>query len=116
MSHKFLPSIKEGVSYCLECGCLSYNNIESKHIIANKNQNIMKMDPLLIRYNPISLKFDPSLISHKKYIENRMKGLSKIYYLSNKFNLEKKYIYKAIGLTDQIYPKYSKIIQENYSP
>ena len=45
MSHKFLPSIKEGVSYCLECGCLSYNNIESKHIIANKNQNIMKMDP-----------------------------------------------------------------------
>ena len=113
MSHKFLPSIKEGVSYCLECGCLSYNNIVSKHIIENKNQNIMKIDPLLIRYNPISLKFDPSLISHKKYIENRMKGLSKIYYLSKKFNLEKKYIYKAIGLTDQIYLNNNNMPIEN---
>ena len=113
MSHLFLPSIKEGVSFCLECGCLSYKNIISKHIIQNNNKNIMKIDPLEIRYNPISLKTDLSLLSHKTYIENRKKGLSKIYFLSNKFNLEKNNIYKAIGLTDQLYLNNNNISIEN---
>lgn len=113
MSHLFLPSIKEGVSFCLECGCLSYKNIISKHIIPNNNKNIMKIDPLEIRYNPISLKGDLSLLSHKKYIENRKKGLSKIYFLSNKFYLEKNNIYKAIGLVDQLYLNNNNIPIEN---
>lgn len=104
MLHKFIPSIKKGVSYCSECGCLSYHNIPSQNIMVfNSNQNIIKLDPLVIKYKPISLNIDFSIMSHTNYIKNRQKGLSQIYFLSSKFNIEKMIIHKAIGLMDQIY-------------
>ena len=104
MLHKFIPSIKKGVSYCSHCGCLSYLNIPSKNIMASyNNQNIIKLDPLVIKYKPITLNLDFSLFSHINYIKNRQKGLSKIYFLSNNFNIEKMIIHKSIGLMDQIY-------------
>jgi hypothetical protein len=104
MSHNFIPSIKKNVNYCTHCGCLSYKNIPSKTIISHDNiNNVINIDPLIIKYKPISLNLDLSLISHKFYSEFRSKGLSKIYFLSNKFNIDKSTIYKAIGLMDQIY-------------
>ena len=104
MSHNFIPSIKKNVNYCTHCGCLSYKNIPSKPIFSHDNiNNVINIDPLIIKYKPISLNLDLSLISHKFYAEFRSKGLSKIYFLSNKFNIDKSSIYKAIGLMDQIY-------------
>ena len=104
MSHNFLPSIKKGVKYCSYCGCLSYNSIPSKETICQfKNQNFIGFDPLLVKYKPISLHIDFSLLSHRNYINNREKGLLKIYFLSNKFNLSEMIKYKAIGSMDQIY-------------
>ena len=104
MSHNFLPSIKKGVKYCSYCGCLSYNSIPSKETICQfKNQYFIGFDPLLVKYKPISLHIDFSLLSHRNYINNREKGLLKIYFLSNKFNLSEMIKYKAIGSMDQIY-------------
>ena len=104
MSHNFLPSIKKGVNYCSYCGCLSYNNIPSKETNCQcDNQYFIGFDPLLAKYKPISLQIDFSLLSHKNYINNREKGLLKIYFLSNRFNLSKMIKYKAIGAMDQIY-------------
>ena len=98
MSHNFLPSIKKGVKYCSYCGCLSYNSIPSKETICQfKNQYFIGFDPLLVKYKPISLHIDFSLLSHRNYINNREKGLLKIYFLSNKFNLSEMIKYKAIG-------------------
>lgn len=113
MSHNFFPSIKKGVSYCSSCGCLSYKNIISKSITSNNNHNLMKIDPLILRYKPISLKLDYSLMSHKRYIENRQRGLSKIYNLSNTFHIEKKITFKAIGLMDQIFLNNNELPIEN---
>jgi len=103
MLHNFLPSIKKGVSYCSYCGCLSYKNIPSKKSHTYKNRRIMDVDPLILKYKPISLKIDFSLVSHINYMNDRIKGLSKIYYLSNNFKLDRMIKYKAIGLMDQIY-------------
>ena len=113
MSHKFLPSIKKGVSYCSYCGCLSYKNIPSKKSHTSKNQRIMEIDPLILKYKPISLKIDFSLESHKNYMNGRNKGLSKIYYLSNNFKLGRMIKYKAIGLMDQIYLNNGDVSIEN---
>jgi hypothetical protein len=105
MIHKFLPSIKKDVNYCLYCGCLSYKNIPSKIKMPQNNyhNNIMNLDPLVTRYKPISLNIDFSLNTHINYVENRQKGLLKINLISQKFYIEKKFIHKAIGLMDQIY-------------
>ena len=104
MLHNFLPSIKKGINYCTNCGCLSYNNNPSQNIgCITNNLNIMKIDPLTIRYKPISLKIDFSLLSHKAYITYRQKGLSKINYLTSNYNLSNMIKYKSIGLMDQIY-------------
>lgn len=113
MSHNFIPSIKKGVRYCSYCGCLSYKNIPSKKSHISKNQGIMNIDPLILKYKPISLKIDFSLISHKNYMNNRNKGLSKIIFLSYNFKLDRMIKYKAIGLMDQIYLNNEDISIEN---
>ena len=114
MLHKFLPSIKKDISYCSHCGCLSYKNIPSKNNNpSNLNNCIIKSDPLAIKYKPISLNIDFSIISHINYIKFRQKGLSKIYFLSQNFNIEKMIIHKEIGLMDQIYLNHNDIPIEN---
>jgi hypothetical protein len=73
----------------------------------------MDIDPLILKYKPISLKIDFSLVSHKNYMNDRKKGLSKIYYLSNYFKLDRMIKYKAIGLMDQIYLNNEDVSTEN---
>ena len=113
MSHNFLPSIKKGISYCSYCGCLSYKNIPSKKSHTSKNRRIMDIDPLILKYKPISFNIDFSLVSHKNYLNDRKKGLSKIYFLSNYFKLDRMIKYKAIGLMDQIYLNNEDVSIEN---
>ena len=102
MSHEFKDSIKSDVKYCINCGCLSYKNILSKNI-SLPNDNILQMDPLTLKYKPISLKINPTSIYHINYIAHRKIGLLKIYEISKRFNLIKVITFKAIGLMDKIY-------------
>ena len=112
MLHNFLPSIKNGIRYCNYCGCLSYKNIPSKSIL-RPNNTIIAMDPLILKYTPISLNLNFSLISHQNYIQNRQKGLYKIYFLCNNFLLGKMITHKAIGLMDEIFLNNRNINVEN---
>ena len=102
MSHKFIDTIKSDVKYCINCSCLSYRNIPTKGILF-KNFNIIKIDPLILKYRPISLKLKLSSISHINYIAHRKIGLLKIYEISKKFDLAKVIIFKSIGLMDKIF-------------
>lgn len=102
MSHELKDSIKPDVKYCICCGCLTYKNIIGKRISSN-NFNFMRIDPLILKYSPISLKFDPFSINHLNYIAHRNFGVLKIYEISNRFELSKVLIFKAIGLMDKIY-------------
>ena len=114
MSHHFLPSIKKGVNYCSFCGCLEYKNIPSKKICSHRiHNNMLNLDPLIVKYRPISLNLDISLRAHENYLKFRQKGLSKIYSLSNDFNLGKFITFKAIGIMDNIYLNNENISLEN---
>ena len=114
MSHYFLHSTKQGVSYCSFCGCLQYKNTPSKNLFSiDNNFNILNIDPLIVKYKPISLNLDISLIAHENYLKFRQRGLTKIYFLSNNFNLGKNIIFKAIGAMDEIYLNNENIPLEN---
>ena len=114
MSHYFLQSTKQGVSYCSFCGCLKYKNTPSKNIFSiDNNYNILNIDPLIVKYKPISLNLDTSLIAHENYLKFRQRGLTKIYSLSNNFNLGKNIIFKAIGAMDEIYLNNENVPLEN---
>ena len=102
MSHEFKNTIKPGVKYCVKCGCLSYKNIPAINI-SLKNLNVLYLDPLILKYRPISLKLNQYLIFHANYIAHRKIGLLKIYEVSNLFDLDKVIIFKAIGLMDKIF-------------
>ena len=102
MSHEFKESIKSDVKYCITCGCLSYKNIPGKRISSN-NFNIMRIDPLILKYSPVSLKFNPSSMYHINYIAHRKFGVLKIFEISKRFELSKVITFKAIGLMDKIY-------------
>ena len=102
MSHEFKDSIKSEVKYCIYCGCLSYKNIPSKTILLT-DFNILKMDPLILKYRPISLKINQSSINHLNYIAHRKLGLLKIYEICKRFELVNVIKNKAIGLMDKLY-------------
>ena len=102
MSHEYKDSIKSDIKYCINCGCLSYKNILAKNINL-ADINTMKLDPLILKYRPISLKLNFSSIYHMNYIAHRKFGLLKIYDISKRFNLPKSITFKAIGLMDKIY-------------
>ena len=102
MSHEFKDSIKSEVKYCTNCGCLSYKNIPSKSISLS-DFNILRMDPLIQKYRPLSLKINPASIYHFNYIAHRKIGLLKIYEVSKKFELVNTIKFKAIGLMDKLY-------------
>ena len=102
MSHEFNKSIKKDVAYCKLCCCLSYKNIPAKNV-SLKNCNITQLDPLTLKYRPISLKMNLSQGNNRIYIAHRKIGLLKIYEISKRFDLEKVITFKAIGLMDKIY-------------
>ena len=102
MSHEFKDSIKSEVKYCTNCSCLSYKNIPSKSISLS-DFNILRMDPLIQKYRPLSLKINPSSIYHLNYIAHRKIGLLKIYEVSKRFELVNVIKFKAIGLMDKLY-------------
>jgi hypothetical protein len=113
MSHEFKDSIKSEVKYCINCGCLLYKNIPSKSISIS-DFNILRMDPLIQKYRPLSLKINPASIYHFNYIAHRKIGLLKIYEVSKRFELVNTIKFKAIGLMDKLYLKDENYIMVQY--
>ena len=104
-NHSFKDSIKKGVSYCTKCSILSYNNNISINIPLLSN-NIMNLDPLLLKFKHTKSRIDYTKEFNYLYITFRHVGINQIKKISNNYNLSKNSIYRAINYLDEIYLNY----------
>ena len=104
-NHSFKDSIKKGVSYCTKCSILSFNNNISINIPLLSN-NIMNLDPLLLKFKHTKSRIDYTKEFNCLYLTFRHVGINQIKKISNIFNLSKNSIYKAINYLDEIYLNY----------
>ena len=101
-SHIFVPSTKKDICYCKICSQLSYKG-KICQTLPITNYNRFNVDPLKIKFRPISAVTNYKLESHIKYLENKSKGISKIKFLTNNFGLKSMILYKSISFMNQIY-------------
>lgn len=101
-SHLLIQSKKEGICYCKKCGKLSYKGKICKNL-PFKCLNTFNIDPLKIKYRPITAIADYNLSNHINYLECKNKGISKIKSLTNNFGLKSMILYKSINFMNQIY-------------
>ena len=101
-SHFFVPSIKKEVSYCKKCSILSYRgNISQEMPI--KMYNKFYIDPLKLKFKPVSITANYNLEFHRRYLESKIIGINKIKYLVNNFGLKSMVYYKSINFMNQIF-------------
>ena len=101
-SHIFVPSIKKEVSYCKKCSILSYRgNISQEMPI--KMYNKFDIDPLKLKFKPVSITANYNLEFHRRYLESKIIGINKIKYLVNNFGLKSMIYYKSINFMNQIF-------------
>ena len=101
-SHIFIPSIKKDVCYCKICSKLSYKGKESQ-TLSFKLNNSFNLDPLTLKFNPISTVANYKLPNHILYLEYKNKGISKILYLTNIFGLKSMIYFKSISFMNKIF-------------
>ena len=101
-SHLFIPNTKKEVKYCKICSSLSYKGIFSKNL-SFKNDNRFNVDPLKMKFKPISSVCNYKQINHVKYLENKNKAILKIQFLVKSFGLKSMIFYKSICLMNQIF-------------
>lgn len=102
-NHKFEPSSKKDICYCITCQNLSYKGTIGQSLLINPiNFNI---DPLKLKFLPFSTEKNDKMEYYTKYLEYRKTGISKIYHLINTFSIKSMIYYKAICLMDHIYLK-----------
>ena len=101
-SHLFIPTTKKDVQYCKICSSLSYKGIFSKSL-SIKSNNRFNVDPLKMKFKPISSVCNYKLINHIKYLENKNRAILKIKFLVNCFGLKSMIFYKSICLMNQIF-------------
>ena len=101
-SHIFIPSTKKDVCYCKICNKLSYKGIVSEEFPLKINPKF-DIDPLKLKFRPASIVSNYNLENHKKYLESKIIGITKINYLVNNFGLKSMVYYKAINFMNQIF-------------
>ncbi len=101
-SHEFIPSTKKDVFFCKICCQLSYKDRVSKSIPIN-NFDGLNMDPLKLKFRPVSTIVNYKCPNNVKYLEIKDKGISKIRYLCNNFGLKSMILHKSICLMNQIF-------------
>ena len=101
-SHILIQSSKEDIYYCKKCGKLSYKGKICQNL-PFRCLNTFNLDPLKIKYRPITAIANYNLSNHIKYLECKNKGISKIKSLTNDFGLKSMILYKAINFMNQIY-------------
>ena len=101
-SHILIQSKMEGIFYCEKCGKLSYKGKLCQNL-PFKCINTFNLDPLTLKYHPISTIANYNIPSHIKYLECKNKGISKIKSLTTNFGLKSMILYKAINFMNQIF-------------
>ena len=101
-SHIFIPSYKKDVSYCKICSQLAYKGTICQ-TIPLEGFNRFNIDPLKLKFRPISNSYKNKLPNQIKYLDNRNKGISKIKFLTSNFGLKSMILYRSICFMNQIY-------------
>ena len=101
-SHLLIQSSKEDICYCKKCGKLSYKGKIGQNLPFNC-LNTFNIDPLKLKYRPITSIANYNISNHIKYLECKNKGISTIKSLTNNFGLKSMILYKAINFMNQIY-------------
>lgn len=101
-SHIFIPTTKKEVKYCKICSSLSYKGISSKNFSIRSN-NRLNVDPLKMKFKPISSVCNYNLINNIKYLENKNRAILKIKFLVKNFGLKSMIFYKSLCLINQIF-------------
>ena len=102
-SHIFLPSSKKDVYYCKICNKLSYKDILCQNLPICHNYNRFNLDPLTLKFKPISYNYDDKVQNKIKYLEFKYKGISKIEFLTKNFGLKSMIFYKSICFMNKIF-------------
>jgi hypothetical protein len=102
-SHIFLPSTKKDVFYCKICNKLSYKDILCQNLPICHNYNRFNIDPLTLKFKPISYNYDNKVQNKIKYLELKYKGISKIEFLTKNFGLKSMIFYKSICFMNKIF-------------
>ena len=102
-SHIFLPSNKKDVFYCKICNKLSYKDILCQNLPICHNYNRFNLDPLTLKFKPISYNYDDKVQNKIKYLEFKYKGISKIEFLTKNFGLKSMIFYKSICFMNKIF-------------
>ena len=102
-SHIFLPSSKKDVYYCKICNKLSYKDILCQNLPICHNYNRFNLDPLTLKFKPISYNYDDKVQNKIKYLELKYKGISKIEFLTKNFGLKSMIFYKSICFMNKIF-------------
>ena len=102
-SHIFLPSSKKDVYYCKICNKLSYKDILCQNLSICHNYNRFNLDPLKLKFKPISYNYDDKVQNKIKYLEFKYKGISKIEFLTKNFGLKSMIFYKSICFMNKIF-------------
>ena len=101
-SHIFIPSTKKEVSFCKTCSILSYKE-KAAQILPIKAYSRFNIDPLTMKFKPISLVTDYTLPNHLEFLEYKNKAYLKIRFLVNTFGLKSMIFYKSICFLNQIF-------------
>lgn len=104
--HSFKSSIREGVSYCINCGCFSYQNIPLN--TPKQYQRNVSIDLIDICKTTIQNELIKSRSIHNKnfdpnYFTVRKSGIAYIRLIVNFLQFNQSVIYKAILYLDLIY-------------
>ena len=110
--HIFIPSSKRDISYCKICQLISYKGIISQSLLINYRLQF-NMDPLTLKYISFSCIADKRSQYNLKYLENKKRGMKKIFFLIKNFGLNSMVFYKAINLLDQIFLNNNQISIDN---
>ena len=101
-NHIFNKSSKTDVSYCTNCGILSYKGRPSLSIVSLV-KNTFQFDPLLLKFKSSQFSIDYSNTYSMIYLSNRINGINFIKNQTKYFSFPKNIIYKAINYLDLIY-------------
>ena len=101
-SHEFIPSIKKDIFFCKICSELSYKDRVCQSIPIGSLDGL-NTDPLTLKFRPSTSIVNYKSPNHVKYLEVRLKGISKIKYLCNTFGLKSMILHKSICIMNQLF-------------
>ena len=107
--HRFLQSKKENISYCKDCGTISFNKVTLLSIPSNLIR-IFSIDPFLLKFKPNKYNIDINNNYTITYLNNRKYAINFLKIVCNIFSLSNEIFHKSLSYLDIIYLNNSIVI------